>query len=85
MDGKPTTRNRNHHPCVKPLALMEWCVDEYTESGTAILDPFLGSGTTLIACEKLGRRAYCMEIEPKYVDIAVRRWAEYTGREATRG
>ena len=49
-----------------------------------VLDPFLGSGTTMIACEKLGRRCYGMEIEPRYVDVAVRRWEEYTGKEAER-
>ena len=49
-----------------------------------VYDPFLGSGTTMIACEKLGRRCYGMEIEPRYVDVAVRRWEEYTGRKAER-
>ena len=50
--------------------------------GEVVYDPFLGSGTTMIACEKLGRRCYGMEIEPRYVDVTVRRWEQYTGREA---
>jgi DNA modification methylase len=44
--------------------------------------PFLGSGTTMIACERLGRRCYGMEIEPRYVDVAVHRWEQFTGRKA---
>jgi DNA modification methylase len=49
-----------------------------------VLDPFGGSGTTLIACEKSGRQARLIELEPKYCDVAVRRWQAYTGREANR-
>lgn len=48
-----------------------------------VYDPFLGSGTTLIACEQLGRRCFALEIEPRYVDVAVRRWQNLTGRDAT--
>ncbi len=47
-----------------------------------ILDPFGGSGTTLIACEKTGRHARILKLEPKYCDVIVRRWEAYTGREA---
>ena len=49
-----------------------------------VYDPFLGSGTTLIAAESLNRRCYGMEIEPHYCDVIVRRWEEFTGRKATR-
>jgi len=49
-----------------------------------IYDPFLGSGTTLIACEKLDRVCYGMEIEPRYVDVAVKRWQDFTGRKAVK-
>ncbi len=51
--------------------------------GDGVYDPFLGSGTTLIACEQLDRRCYGIEIEPKYVDVAVRRWQNFTGKRAT--
>ena len=67
------------HPTMKPAAVMEWCID-MTE-GT-ILDPFLGSGTTLIAAEKTGRKCYGMELDPKYCDVIVKRWEDFTGKKA---
>ncbi len=69
------------HSTQKPLECMARPIRNH--DAPEVYDPFLGSGTTLIACEKLGRRAYCMEIEPKYCDVAVKRWEEYTGQEAT--
>jgi DNA modification methylase len=53
--------------------------------GDAVYDPFLGSGTSLIAAETEGRRCFGMELNPAYVDIIVRRWQDFTGREATLG
>ncbi|MBM3314979.1 DNA modification methylase [candidate division WOR-3 bacterium] len=70
------------HPCPKPVAWATWLVERAAEVGGRVVDPFLGSGTTLIACEKLDRVCYGMEIEPRYVDVAVRRWEQFTGREA---
>lgn len=67
------------HPTMKPVAVMEWCID-MTE-GT-IIDPFLGSGTTLIAAEKTGRKCYGMELDPKYCDVIVKRWEDFTGKKA---
>jgi len=67
------------HPTMKPVAVMEWCVD-MTE-GT-IFDPFLGSGSTLIAAEKTGRKCYGMELDPKYCDVIVKRWEDFTGKKA---
>lgn len=67
------------HPTMKPVAVMEWCID-MTE-GT-ILDPFLGSGSTLIAAEKTGRKCYGMELDPKYCDVIVKRWEDFTGKKA---
>jgi DNA modification methylase len=61
------------HPCPKPLAWMRWAVTRASRPGETILDPFMGSGTTLVACAKLGRRAIGIEIEPHYFDIACRR------------
>lgn len=73
-------RNREH-PTQKPTTLIQDIIEQWIK-GQIIIDPFLGSGTTLIACERLGRRCYAMEIEPRYVDVAVKRWEQFTGRNA---
>lgn len=70
------------HPTQKPVQVMGWALG--MTSGT-VLDPFLGSGTTLIAAEQLGRKCYGMEISPQYCDVIVKRWETLTGRKATRG
>jgi hypothetical protein len=70
------------HPTQKPVALACWVYETYGAATDLILDPFLGSGTTLIAAEQLDRRCYAMEIEPAYVDVSVRRWETVTGRKA---
>jgi len=72
---------RDDHPCPKPVNLWECLIASLTDGD--VYDPFLGSGTTLIACEKLNRRCFGMEIDPRYCDVIVRRWEKYTGREAT--
>lgn len=69
------------HPTQKPLHVVEFSLD-YIKSGAVVLDLFGGSGTTLIACEKTGRIARLMELEPKYVDVIVRRWQDFTGKQA---
>jgi DNA modification methylase len=71
---------RHIHPTQKPLSLMKWCVQMIPEHGGAILDPFLGSGTTAVACKELGRRFIGIEVEPKYCAIAERRLAGITDR-----
>jgi DNA modification methylase len=70
------------HPTVKPIALVADAVRDCTTKGDLVLDPFLGSGTTLMAAEKIGRRARGLEYEATYVDVAIRRWEAYTGRDA---
>jgi DNA modification methylase len=60
------------HPTQKPVALMEWCLGFLPDAQT-ILDPFMGSGTTLVACAKLGRKGIGIELDPGYFDIACRR------------
>ncbi len=72
------------HPNMKPVALVEKAIRNSSKNKTIILDSFGGSGTTLIACEKTGRRARMIELDPKYVDVIVRRWQEYTGNQAVR-
>lgn len=72
------------HPTMKPVELVERAVRNSSKTRDLVLDPFGGSGTTLIACEKSGRRARIIEFDPKYVDVIVRRWQEWTGKDATR-
>ena len=70
------------HPTQKPVSLCEDIIGEFPEAKT-ILDLFGGSGSTLIACEKTGRVCRMMELSPRYVDVIVRRWQEFTGQKAT--
>ncbi len=70
------------HPTQKPIELIEKAVLNSSKSGDIIHDCFGGSGSTLIACEKTNRNARLMELDPKYVDVIVKRWQEYTGKEA---
>lgn len=70
------------HPTVKPVALVADAILDCTARGDVVLDPFLGSGSTVIAAEKVGRRCYGMELDPLYVDTVVRRWMAWTGDQA---
>ena len=70
------------HPTQKPVELIEKALQNSSKSGDTILDLFGGSGSTLIACEKTGREARLMELDPKYVDVIVKRWQEFTGKQA---
>jgi DNA modification methylase len=70
------------HPTVKPVALVADAIKDCSKRGGIVLDSFCGSGTTLIAAEKTGRKAYAMELDPRYVDTALRRFEDYTGVEA---
>jgi DNA modification methylase len=70
------------HPTVKPVALVADAMRDCTTRGDIVLDPFMGSGTTIIAAEKVGRRGYGLEFEPRYVDTAIRRWQAFTKSEA---
>jgi DNA modification methylase len=70
------------HPTVKPIALVADAIKDCTRRGDLVLDPFLGSGTTLLAAERVGRRAHGLEIDPLYVDAALRRWQDVTKRDA---
>lgn len=70
------------HPATFPVELPLEYIGAMTNNGDLIVDPFMGSGTTLIAAEKSGRRCYGMELDPKYVDLIVKRWEEFTGKKA---
>ena len=70
------------HPTMKPVELVERAIRNSSKGRDTVLDPFGGSGTTLIACEKAGRQARLVELEPKYCDVIVRRWQEFSGKPA---
>tara|TARA_R110000782_G_scaffold132359_5_gene224388 strand:+ start:43190 stop:44605 length:1416 start_codon:yes stop_codon:yes gene_type:complete len=70
------------HPTVKPVAMIADAIRDASNRGDLVLDPFLGSGTAVIACEQTGRICAGMELDPKYVDVIVRRWEAFTGGEA---
>ena len=70
------------HPTVKPVAMFADAIKDCSRRGSLVLDPFCGSGTMLIAAERTGRKARALEIDPHYVDVAVRRWQAYAGKAA---
>ena len=72
------------HPTMKPVELVERALRNSSKSRDIVLDLFGGSGSTLIACEKTGRAARLIELDPKYVDVIVRRWQDYSGEQAIR-
>jgi len=72
------------HPTMKPVELVERAIKNSSKSRDIVLDLFGGSGTTLIACEKTGRQARLIELDPKFADVIVKRWEEYTGQQAVR-
>jgi DNA modification methylase len=71
------------HPTVKPVRLVADAMLDCSRRGSIVLDPFMGSGTTILAGQTVGRRVYGMELESRYVDVAVRRWERFSGRDAT--
>lgn len=88
-DRKQTTvlefdkpRKNGEHPTMKPVELFQYQIENSTKPGQIALDSFGGSGTTAIACERSNRKARLMELDPKYCDVIVKRWSDFTGREA---
>lgn len=79
----PHGEERHGHPTPKPVALISKLVSAHSRADDLVADPFLGSGTTLIAAEQLGRKCYGMEISPAYCDVIVKRWETLTGKKAT--
>ncbi|WP_300395758.1 DNA methyltransferase [Henriciella sp.] len=70
------------HPTVKPVQMIADAIQDVTARGEIVLDPFAGSGSTILAAEQTGREARCLELDPRYVDVAIRRYQETTGKEA---
>jgi len=72
------------HPVTKPCEVWRWLVERTTVQADAhVLDPFVGSGTTIIAAEMTGRACHAIEISPQYCDVTIRRWQAFTGQQAT--
>jgi DNA modification methylase len=70
------------HPTVKPVNLVADALRDCTRRDDIVLDPFSGSGTTILAAERVGRRAFAIELDPHYVDVSIRRWQQFTKRDA---
>lgn len=83
-DGQPNRNNEfsKVHAATFPVDFPEWAIKNFTKNGAIIADAFGGTGTTLIACEKLGRTNFSMELDPKYCDVIVKRWEDFTGQKA---
>ena len=81
MDFDKPLKN-GEHPTMKPVGLFSYQIQNSSKKGDTVLDLFGGSGTTMIACEQLGRKSYLMEFDPKYVDVIINRWEEFTGKKA---
>ena len=83
IDIDRPTRN-SLHPTMKPIPLFDYLIKNSSKKGDVILDLFMGSGTTLMACEQNDRVSYGMEFDPRYVDVIVERWEQFTGEKAVR-
>ena len=75
---------RAHHPATFPIKLPAEYIQALTDEFDIVIEPFCGSGTTLIACEQLNRKCYAMELEPKYIDVIIERWETFTGKKAVK-
>ena len=78
----PRPKSSEDHPTMKPVALVDQMVRNSCPQGGLVYEPFSGSGTTIIACERSGRRCHAMELDPIYCDVAVKRWERFTGQKA---
>ena len=76
-------QRNGEHPTMKPVELFQYQVENSSKKNDIVLDLFGGSGTTMIACENSGRVARLMELDEKYCDVIVKRWQEFTGKQAT--
>lgn len=80
----PKPSRSEEHPTMKPIALIAKCLQNSTKPGALVVEPFGGSGTTLIACEQLGRVCNAIELSPIYCDVILKRWEQLTGADAVR-
>ena len=82
LQGNMKNKEKRVHPTQKPLPVMEWIIQRYTKEGDTVLDPFMGSGTTCIACKKLGRNYIGVEKDEEYFEIAQKRMEEYFAQQS---
>lgn len=80
----PRPRANKEHPTMKPIALIQRCIENSSNVDDLIVDPFGGSGSTMLAAHSLGRASALIELDPRYCDVIVRRWEEFTGQKAVR-
>jgi DNA modification methylase len=76
--------DKAEHPTQKPVAIFERPITYHTRPGALVYEPFSGSGSQIIAAERLGRRCFAMELAPEFVDVAVARWERFVGRKAVK-
>lgn len=81
-EDKP--RRSELHPTMKPIGLLAKLINNSSQKGDIVLDPFGGSGSTMIACEQLGRKCRMMELDPHYADVIIKRWEDFTGKKAVK-
>lgn len=81
--GKTRDQDLADHPTVKPVTLLAEAIRDVTRQGEIVIDAFAGSGSTILACERAKRICHAVEIEPRYIDVAIRRWEALTGKTAT--
>jgi len=84
VNRAPIETAKMGHPATYPVALCEYIYRSYTKAGDWVFEPFSGSGTSIIACEGMGLRCAAVELAPHYVDVAIKRWQDFTGLEAVR-
>jgi DNA modification methylase len=77
--------NDNIHPTQKPVEIFERPISYHTKAGDIVYEPFSGSGSQIIAAQRLGRRCFAMELAPEFVDVEVARWERFTGQKAVKG
>jgi len=80
----PRPKRSEEHPTMKPVELVERSIANSSDAGDVVFEPFSGSGTTILASEKIGRQCRAIELEPKYVQVAIERWQNFTGKKAQR-
>jgi len=84
VDDKGNKLNRSLHPNQKPVQVVKVPIENSSKAGDLLFEPFGGSGSTLIACEKTNRRCFAMELDPCYIDVIITRWEEFTGQKAVK-